>query len=307
MNTPMVSSKTRSRFRGFTILELMVAMTITAIIVGALVTITATAIDTWNNSRNELRAARQAEAMINVLTKDLESLVVRSDRQQEWLSAILETPTDGGSTNAARLIFFTAATDRYDGQVGTTDDLGGDISCVAYQLEWKDPVSAGTSTFETFVLNRHLVNPDLTFQNLLGQTDDLNSLDSVFTTAYGTLIDQDRNFVCENIFQFTMVFHVQALDGSGNLVTQLVSVSPGVNGKEIFRVQHDAIEALETPSATPQADLLNGTLTAVEVSLTVLTDTAIAQLRANNTLSENADWVAANSYSFTRLVQVPRK
>ena len=37
--------KIRSRFRGFTILELMVAMTITAIIVGALVTITATAID----------------------------------------------------------------------------------------------------------------------------------------------------------------------------------------------------------------------------------------------------------------------
>ena len=84
----MKTHSSRSRRSGFTILELMVAMTITAIIVGVLVTITGTAIDTWNRSRNELRAARQAEAIINVMTKDLESLVVRSDRPQEWLSAL---------------------------------------------------------------------------------------------------------------------------------------------------------------------------------------------------------------------------
>ena len=56
----MKTHSSHSRPKAFTILELMVAMTITAIIVGVLVTITGTAIDTWNNSRNELRAARQA-------------------------------------------------------------------------------------------------------------------------------------------------------------------------------------------------------------------------------------------------------
>ncbi len=289
--------------RGFTILELMVAMAITAIIVGVLVTITGTAIDTWNNSRNELRAARQAEAMINIMTRDLESLVVRSDRPQEWLSTILETPTDGGSTNAARMIFFTAATDRYDGQIGVQgQDLGGDISCVGYRLDWKDPVAAGTQEFETFVLNRHIVNPDQTFQNLLGATDDANTLDSVYTAAYGGLMDQDRNFVCENIFQFTMVFHVDVVDAGGNVVTEMVSVSPSGNGKTSLRVQHNAIKTLPA-----EANLENGVLTAVEISLTVLTDTAIAQLRGNNALAENSDWVSANSYSFSRLVQVPRK
>lgn len=298
----MKTHHARSRRRGFTILELMVAMTITAIIVGVLVTITGSAIDTWNRSRNELRAARQAEAMINVMTKDLESLVLRSDRPQEWLSAILETPTDGGSTNAARMIFFTAATDRYDGQVGTVADLGGDISAVGYRLDWKDPVSAGAQEYQTFVLNRHLVNPDLTFQNLLGQTDAVNTLDTVFTTAYGAEMDQDRNFVCENIFQFTMVFHVQTPDGAGGIQTQMVGLSPGATSKTSFRVQHNAIQTLPVEEA-----LETGVLTAVEVSLTVLTDTAIAQLRANNALSDNSDWIAANSYSFSRLVQVPRK
>lgn len=302
----MNTHSSRSRRAGFTILELMVAMTITAIIVGVLVTITGTAIDTWNRSRNELRAARQAEAMINVMTKDLESLVVRSDRPQEWLSAILETPTDGGSANAARMIFFTAATDRYDGQVGIDgEDMGGDISCVGYRLDWKDPVSAGSEEYETFVLSRHLVNPDETFQDLLGQTDPDNgvTLDSVYTTAYGAMMDQDRNFVCENVFQFTMVFHVDTVNSSGATQTNLVSLSPGGNGKTSFRVLHDSI--VTTPAET---DLATGVLTAVEVSLSVLTDSAIVQLRGSNgALADDAEWVNANSFSFTRLVQVPRK
>ena len=128
-------------------------------------------------------------------------------------------------------------------------------------------------------------------------------------TNYGSLIDQDRNFVCENIFQFTTVFHVDVLDSvSGNLETQLVSVSPDANGKAIFQVKHDAVEARDSPSdLNPDPDLLNGVLTAVEVSITVLTDTAIAQLRTNNTLADNSDWLAKNSYSFSRLIQVPRK
>ncbi|MDX1565686.1 MAG: prepilin-type N-terminal cleavage/methylation domain-containing protein [Phycisphaeraceae bacterium] len=292
-----------TRRKGFTILELMVAMTITAIIVGVLVSITGTAIDTWNRSRNELRAARQAEAMIKIMSKDLESLVVRSDRQQEWLSARLMPPTEGGSTNAARLIFFTAATDRYEGQVGVTGvDEGGDISCVAYQLDWKDPVAAGAQQFETFVLNRHIVDPDDTFENLLGQTDDVNTLDVVFNNNYGTQIDQDRNFVCENIFQFTMVFHIDVVDATGNLQTELVSVSPSTAGKTALQVKHNIIQT--TPE---QIDLSFGVLTAVEVSITVLSDPAIAQLRANQALAEDSDWLSANSYNFTRLVQVPRK
>lgn len=300
----------RRRLKGFTILELMVAMTITAIIVGVLVTITATAIDTWNRSRNELRAARQAEAMINIMTKDLECLVVRSDRPQEWLSAIQGTPADGGSSNATRLIFFTAATDRYDGQIGVDgEDRGGDISCVGYRLDWKDPVTAGTDEFETFVLSRHLVDPDLTFQNLLGQTNNGGTLDSIFMNNYGDLIDQDRNFVCENIFQFTTVFHIDVLDANtGKSDTRLVSVSTDSNGVEVIQVKHSGIEARDSlGSATPDPDLLNGVLTAVEVSLTVLTDSAITQLRNNNSLADNSEWLGRNSFSFSRLIQVPRK
>ncbi len=314
----MKTHPSHSRRKGFTILELMVAMTITAIIVGVLVTITGTAIDTWNNSRNELRAARQAEAMINIMTKDLESLVVRSDRPQEWLSAIQDDDAlnpsgagDASASNAIRMIFFTAATDRYNGQVGITgQDLGGDISCVGYRLAWKDPISSNDDDFPTFVLSRHLVDPNLTFQTLLGQTNG-DTLDNVFDAAYGTRFDEDRNFVCENIYQFTTVFHIDIQDPVTGLETRMVSVSSNSNGKQVIQVKHNAIEARDSISdANGDPDLLNGVLTAVEVSVTVLTDTAISQLRSNANLPNTPnfdDWLAKNSYSFSRLIQVPRK
>lgn len=313
----MTTHHHNGRKRGFTLIELLVAMTITAIIVAVLVSITGTAIDTWNRSREELRASRQAEAMIQIMSKDLESLVMRSGNQQEWLSAISSIPADGGSSNAARLVFFTAATDRYEGQVGVQGvDQGGDISCVGYQLSWKDPVSIGTPTeeFETFVLSRHIVDPDETFENLLGRTDDTYTLDRLFMSGrdgsdggnpfggYSAEIGQDRNFVCENIFQFTLVFHLETYDAGGAAESQLVSIGTTGGGKTEFRVRDN-----EIVTVAADTDLADAVLTAVEVAVTVLTDRAITQLRGNENLADDAEWLAANSYHFSRLIQVPRK
>ena len=63
--------------RGFTLMELMVAMAITTIIVTVLVSITFIAMDTWNRSRAELRAARQAKAMVDIMVRDFEAMVTR--------------------------------------------------------------------------------------------------------------------------------------------------------------------------------------------------------------------------------------
>jgi uncharacterized protein (TIGR02599 family) len=73
--------------RGFTLMELMVAMAITTIIVTVLVSITSIALDTWNRSRSELRASRQAKGMIDSMARDFEALVTRRGNTNEWLSA----------------------------------------------------------------------------------------------------------------------------------------------------------------------------------------------------------------------------
>ena len=140
MKTPL----SPKRAKGFTLIELMVAMAITTVIVTVLVSITGIAIDTWQRGRAEIRASRQAKSMLDTMAKDFESLVSRRGNNFEWLYSKVEAdlpgPSANMSSNAAEVIFFTAATDRYEGQIGTDLDLGGDVSCVSYQLQYQDPV-----------------------------------------------------------------------------------------------------------------------------------------------------------------------
>ncbi len=305
---------------GFTLMELMVAMAITTIIVTVLVSITSIALDTWNRSRAELRASRQAKSMVDTMARDFESLVTRKGNTSEWLSAIVD-PDLGSlgsglkSENAARLIFFTAATDRYDGQIGSATDLGGDVSCVAYQLEYRDPIEPGAaSNYKTFVLNRLLVDPKKTFDDLLGKTDETKSLESVFTSAFGSGLSNPANFVAENIFQFSITFHVQVTDPAQTPSVFTVPVTIGNSGKQTtksFVIRGTGIKAEDSiGGSVTAAQLAAGRVTAMELSATVISDFGIDQLRTrfkNSTPSpkEVADLLAKHSYEYTKLVQLP--
>jgi hypothetical protein len=288
-------------------MELMVAMAITTIIVTVLVSITSIALETWNRSRSELRASRQAKSMIDIMARDFEALVTRRGNPNEWLSAVTDisgTQANGNrleSTNAAKLIFFTAATDRYNGEIGKPADLGGDVSCVGYQLDYKDPIalSGPSSGFETFVLSRLLVNPDKTFADLLGKTD----LKSAFS-SYATQLSDPGNFVCENIYQFTLTFHVQVTDSTQNppRVTN-VPVTLGKSATQGFRILGTGI-VTDPVSANPLVP--SGRLTAVEISTTVISDFGVDQIKRRAfTGNQQAEFLAKNSYQYTKLVQLP--
>jgi prepilin-type N-terminal cleavage/methylation domain-containing protein len=292
---------------GFTLMELMVAMAITTIIVTVLVSITSIAIDTWNRSRSELRAARQAKSMVDTMARDFEAMVTRSGgrdpvsgRPFEWFVAdsnASNTATSGPlpSTNATNLIFFTAAADRYKGEIGTASDLGGDVSCVGYELFWRDPIDQSGTVFKTFVLNRKLVDPKEAFDKLLGKTD----LAAEFANISD--IENPENFVCENLFQFTISFHlsVPPTTAAGVATPRVVTIGPSGTIQKIS-INGDGI------NAAGDATLKSARLTAVEISLTVLSDTGVDQLR-NRSFSGNqqAEFMAKYSYQYSKLVQVP--
>jgi prepilin-type N-terminal cleavage/methylation domain-containing protein len=297
--------------RGFTLMELMVAMAITTIIVTVLVSITSIALDTWNRSRSELRAARQAKSMIDTMARDFESLVTRSGNSNQWLSAVLDPDLEdigNGliSENASRLIFFTAATDRYGGNIGVSGvDNGGDVSCVAYQLGYRDPIGVSGAEFRTYVMNRLLVNPDETFQNLLG-TQNLDQAFAAYEAALpsSSKLTDSSNFVCENVFQFTVTFHVQVTDASGVVsnIPVTVGTSDAAEKAKTFKFFGSGIET----SSTNAAQLRAGKLVAMEVSVSVLTDYAVDQLRTRTISStERASFLAKNSYQYSKLVQLP--
>ncbi len=292
-------------------MELMVAMAITTIIVTVLVSITSIALETWNRSRAELRAARQAKSMIDVMAFDFQGMVARRGNTNEWLSAIVESQLPGGkiaSTNASKLIFFTAATDRYDGRIGTADDKGGDVSCVGYQLDYRDPMSVSGNEFQTFVLNRLLVNPDSTFRDLLGKPD----LTTAFST-YSTQLSDPKNFVCENVYQFTVTFKVEVttVPATGTTPATIVNV-PVTIGKTSsgqttnkFKVNGKGIEAEISGGEVTTEQLVSGRITGVEISATVISDFGIDQMKRRPfTPTQQAEFMAKNSFQYSKLVQI---
>ncbi|MCW1921824.1 prepilin-type N-terminal cleavage/methylation domain-containing protein [Luteolibacter arcticus] len=302
--------------RGFTLIELLVAMAITTVIVAVLVSITGVALDTWQRGRAEIRASRQAKSMLDTMSKDFESLVSRRGNNFEWLYTKVESnlpgPSANQSSNSADVIFFTAATDRYAGDIGGTTDKGGDVSCVGYQLKWQDPVEGEEDDRSaTFVLYRLLVDPDQTFQDLLGKED----LESAFSGKYSTKVKEVQNFVCENVYQFTLTYQVEvtqpASGGGTTAKTFPVRVTLGDSGagKELRLRGNGIVTDANAGSLSPQVsidELKAGRLIGVEIGITVLSDAAVIRLN-NSSLDQKVreKILAQESFQYSRTVELP--
>jgi len=319
MKTPSQTSR-----RGFTLIELLVAMAITTVIVTVLVSVTAMALETWNRSRAEIRAARQAKSMIDTMARDFESFVSRKGNDFEWLYAKSNPSSDGprgtASPNAIDLIFFSAATDRYEGKIGDLDlDKGGDVSTVGYQLTYKDPIAGDDEdAYKTFVLYRKIVNPNVTFANILGQASIKGPLEvAVNTGDTGSEVDKEVNFICENVYQFTVTFHVNTTitNPGPPISTRIASVAVPVGNKDSdglikeFRITGNGIQTTFSPSGTgapTNAQLKAGRLAAAEISVTVLSDFGIQQMRRRSFTDEELEkFIAKHSYQYSKVVQLP--
>lgn len=304
------------RGNGFTLAELLVAMGITAIILTLLVTVTAVALDGWQVSRNKVRAARQAKAALDQLSRDFESMVVRSGNNFEWLEVESNTglgPSNNPSPNAARMIFFTAATDRYDGAIGTADDLGGDVSTVCYELFFKNPITGSEAQTEenqpVFALYRQLVNPNETFgtasdPGTLAQED----LDQAFN-QFQADTDRNNNFLCENIYEMSVVFLVEYSedDGTGRTVTTqqrvpVISVGTGDAVGE-FTLKGNGIEV----DGSLAQNYGRGRVVAVDISVSVISDSAMARLRSTGITGSAKDkLIASNTYNYAKTILLPQ-
>ena len=315
--------QSRSRSKGFTLAELLVAMAVTLILVMLTLTITGTAMDSWRAARTEIRAAGQAKFMLNALGRDLESMVSRlGNNRSQWLVATTNQaqlgPRSAPSPNASRLVFFTTAADRYDGNAGSMDqpsgannananngatDLGGDISAVSYELDFAEPIfGAQNPVFSTFVLYRNLMEPNVTYNSqVLGAVN----LEQAFNNQAGP--NDLTDLVCENVYDFTVTFVVTYRGIDGFPRTTRLPVMSTAGGDRVLRSFAITGSGLE-PDQRPGSEFSGGRIAAVELSITVLSDQGIEIMKRTPTFRgpEKAQFLEKHSYRYSRSVRIPQ-
>ncbi|MGJ8676668.1 MAG: PulJ/GspJ family protein [Akkermansiaceae bacterium] len=294
--------KAKSRPSGFTLIELLVSMSITLVLVGILIYMTQVSMETYNSSSNEVKASRQAKEAIEVLSRDLESLVVRSGADEnEWLYIGAETsdltgPSGREIPNSSHLIFFTAATDRYNGDIGSSSDNGGDISAVSYRLVYRDQISdTDDEEHAVFSLYRHLADPDEAF-DILALEDLESGSSSVFSESEDLSAE---NFLVENIYEFTVTFMVEYTDNEDTEVERVILAHNTSDGYTEFRLKSNSIVT------SPSNELIeSGSVIGAEISITVLTDKGVTLAKKSGILQD--DLLKKHSYQYTKKIITPR-
>ncbi len=82
MNPKQISGETRRPIgiaRGFTLLELLVAMSITVLLAGLMLTVITGALTMWHRAQNRFATAAQAKLALDMIERDLQAAVFRLD------------------------------------------------------------------------------------------------------------------------------------------------------------------------------------------------------------------------------------
>lgn len=293
-----------AKAKGFTLLELMVAMSVTVILLGMVTFMTGVSMDGYKGSRDKVVAGRQAKEALDAITKDFEAMVARADGSDNmWLYAEVEPnlstalggPAGKTITNAPRLIFFTGAPDRYDGDIGGTNDNGGDVSAVAYRLAYRDQISGtaanAVGAFPSFTLYRHLVDPDATFTHLLGQVNLTAPVAPAVNQFTDALDFTAENVLAENIYELTVTFLVQTSAG-----VERITIGPQTSQHDEFTVAGNGLEV--------DGALQDGQLVGVEIGMTVLSERGLVMTEKGGMTRE--DIIKDYGVHYTHTVNVPR-
>lgn len=314
--------------RAFTLIELLTAMAITAILVVLIMQLTGQSVRLWKVMREDTATASTARAALQIICQDLESVQIRADgNDNEWFYAEVDRTMNGlpkglKVPRSARMIFFTCPMDRnpavsatstrrsdYRSLLASNTDTQGDVSAVSYRLLFRDqvlnvPSKQGDHTiFPIFSLYRNVITPRDTFDQMLGRTD----LRSAYTRFESR---EEKRFLCDNIVDMSFILHVEYAHPGG-----------GSNGKVEYRSVSLPIRATQGGSqdsfrlyskyanAQRMGKMENARLVSVEVALTVLTEEGVALVQQVRLGQRNApklkDFYSRYTRSFSRTVSLP--
>lgn len=250
---------------GFTILELLVATSVSVILLGLFLSVSTNILDAWGSSRDSLSSNATARIVLDTLAGDLESAIIRNG-DGVWLACdLLETKNNSGRWESARnekptgtqslqIDFENPALTSNDYRFGvagswvrffaspvdaSSTENGGDINAIAYQLIRRKPHSQASEAEESYNLYRSIVRADHTLSEAI--EDSGYFIDQFDGASYegqaGEILSprNDSSLLARGVVDFGIVFY--ATDSLGNREV----LFPKPAGPRIFRVPLETV------------------------------------------------------------------
>jgi GxxExxY protein len=227
--------KTSPRIRAFTLLELLVALTVLAILVTMMMGLVTSATALWRQSENRAEAYREARAAMSIISRDLQNTIVSTNPSlfringdafgQLTGSDIITNPTN------ASAIFFHAA---MPANAQDPDANKSDVCQVGYFIAFdRTAMSTNLPGFEkTMNLYRYFLSSNPTFTNLI----DTNMSDYPFTGNI-TATDGDVELLARNVRQFRITPYVY----TNNTLTTNFTQSTNTPVPDLLEIQVTAV------------------------------------------------------------------
>ncbi len=319
----------------FTIIELLVAVAVTALLVSLMLTIVVNITGGWSRSSGTLTSGNQARTVMDMITSDLQSAIMRRDGNV-WLVSTIQavpsgdawgnsgkpaTPSSSSAVDSSLYVPALPAVATPPNQPPNLEDYrfgkGGmwlrlitnvpDTNAnltkmsapraVAYQII-RRKVTTAANAEERYLLYRSELSPDITF------TTGYNLLDSTkyYSSGAGSILRNptDDSLVANNVVDFGVRFFTRRSTG------ELDPVFPDT-GTLSFAATSDTSKAGPGPDASPVRQIP----AVAEIFIRILTDEGANQIA----LLENAPsgytapgtwWeiALANSRVYTRRVEI---
>ncbi len=237
----------RSSRCGFTLVEIMAATGIMLVVILLVLSLTTNVLSSWTRSTGQLQTNFEARVAMDLLTSDLESMVVRN-RNICWMQVEDNNLSVNEATVPSQILYFFAPTLERPREKGTSNPkqpILGDVCAISYRQDFKNPftgnTTGGTPPPPVFGLYRTVIDSENTFNEALAikeyDSDESNNTLSEYWSgnaydsddggldtntideAGGTIdfvsedwITDASNFLSQNVAQFRLVFWVD--DGS---------------------------------------------------------------------------------------------
>lgn len=260
------------KIKAFTLIEIMVATVIMVILSGLLIQISNEVLKLWNRSSGKLSAIAEARMAMDIIASDLESIIIRNDGY-EWFRAENDILTKPAKSGTVALRFFSILKNN---QGTDSEKSRGDISAIAYSLDYVNPVDGSYRGDKTFVLYRMEVDPETTYATLLEDENRIrlpNKRSTTWGTGNSIKGDNGENYLVSNIVDFSIEFYVDD-DGKRNTPTLYYE-------RSIRNPRRSVIYGGEDATIGPQAENehYQKPLAYADIKLTVLSDEGIEMMR----------------------------